>query len=115
MKYEKMKYEELNPKYVEILESLGWSICCYMANNMVELEKYSPAGEDFMMCVEVNDFPENVSEYADRFDVEEHVMMWLDAKRTGCSGVPDIETLVEDAECIKQDIEDLANALKETK
>ena len=107
-----MKYEELYPKHVKILESLGWSIYGYTANNMVDLEKYSPAGEDFIMCVEINDFPEKVQEYADRFDVEEHVMMWIDAKRNGCSGVPDIETLVEDARYIKQDIEDLANALK---
>lgn len=107
-----MKYEKLNSKYVEILESLGWSICGYTTNNMVELEKYSPAGEDFMMCVEVNDFPEKVQEYADCFDVEEHVVMWLDAKSSGVSGVPDIETLVEDAKYIEQDIKDLANALK---
>lgn len=107
-----MKYEELYPKHVEILESLGWSICGYTANNMVELEKYSPAGEDFIMCVEIDDFPQRVSEYYDCFDVEEHVMMWIDAKRNGCRGVPDLETLMEDAKYIEKDIEDLANALK---
>ena len=110
-----MKYEELYPKYVEILESLGWSICGYTTNNMVLLEKYSPAGEDFIMYVEVNDFPENVSEYGDRFDVAEHVMMWIDAKTNGCGGVPDFDTLVEDGKYIKQDIRVLANALNKVK
>lgn len=101
----------LQEKYLEILEELDWSICSYTDDGRVELEKYSPAGEDFIMCVEVENFPKAVAEYYQDFDVDEHIEMWIEAKNNGVSGVPSVRMLVKDAEKIEEMLEELADAL----
>lgn len=65
--------KELAEKYMDVLEKLDWSVCGYTEDDRVELENYSPAGEDLIICVDVPDFPKSVAEYADGFDVDEHV------------------------------------------
>ena len=48
------------------------------------------------------------------FDVDEHVEMWIEARRNGVRGVPSsIRELVEDAEDIDKMLEELADALAE--
>lgn len=39
--------KELEQKYIYILEENDWSVSSYTNDGRVELEKYSPAGEDF--------------------------------------------------------------------
>ena len=74
--------------------------------------KCSPAGEDFFIYVPIQNFAEKVEEYAQDFDVDEHVEMWLDARKSGFSGVPfTIRELLEDAESVRQMVNDLAEAL----
>lgn len=76
------------------------------------MEKYSPAGEDFLMCVEVENFHESVREYANDFDPDEHAEMWISTRGT-VNGVPEsVKDLIEDAYAIKQMIYELANALE---
>lgn len=72
---------------------------------------YSPAGEDFLMCVEVENFQRAVAEYAAGFDVDEHIEMWIEAKRSGTNGVPSARELVHDAEAIDKMLDELADAL----
>lgn len=104
--------KELEQKYIDILEENDWYVCA-CDDRIVELEKYSPAGEDFLMCVEVENFPESVREYANDFDVDEHAAMWIEA-RGKVKGVPDsIRELIDDAEAIKEMICELADALEE--
>lgn len=105
--------ETLATKYLEILEAHGWAVSSYTDDGRVELEKYSPAGEDFIMCVEVNNFPDAVMEYYEDFDVDEHIEMWVEARRNGTSGVPTTRRLVEDAEAIDEMLKELAYALAE--
>lgn len=82
-------------------------------NGGVELEKYSPAGEDFIFYVhDKKRLVEATREYADDFDVDEHIEMWVSARHS-VSGVPNIRTLVEDAEAIKAMLKELADALRE--
>ena len=103
---------ELDQKYVDILEENDWSISSYMDDGRVELQKYSPAGEDFLMCVEVENFPESVREYANDFDADEHAAMWIEA-RGKVNGVPDsIRALIEDAEAIQEMLNELADTLE---
>ena len=98
-------------RYEEICENLGWTVRVYPDDNLVELEKYSRAGEDFGFSVSINDFVKDVCDYADSFDVDEHVRMWLEA---GEYGQPtSVRTLLEDAEDIDEMLSDLANALKD--
>ena len=89
------------------IESLGWNV--YRdGDGYVELSQYSPAGEDFSFTVSENDLIEDVKDYAESFDSEEHAAMWYDAKQRGIRGVPSLHELVEDADAIQEMLEDLA-------
>lgn len=105
--------KELYEKYLTILESHDWSVSSYTDDGTVELEKYSPAGEDFLMCVDVDNFPESVAKYAADFDIDEHIEMWIEAKHNGVSGVPSVRELVHDAEDIDKMLQEIASALAE--
>lgn len=100
----------MNKRIKKICEKLDWNI--YEHNNDVELEKYSPAGEDFFFCVDKNDFVNNVIEYAEDFDADEHAEMWVE-NRHSVRGVPQsIRTLIDDADAIKEMLIELADSLK---
>lgn len=107
--------KELEQKYIDILEENDWSVSSYTDDGRVELQKYSPAGEDFSIIVEVEDFTESVREYANDFDADKHAEMWIEA-RGKVSGVPEsIGELIEDAEEIQEMLDGLADALEEIK
>ena len=120
--------EEIRNKKLEQLlnsaEGLDWNYTIYQEpegtyngwhcdeRNYVELEKYSPAGEDFSMIIDfdiddpINSFLENLREYSEAFDIDEHVEMWLPSRGKG--GCPEsISELVEDAENIQDMIVEL--------
>lgn len=124
--------EEIRNKELEQLlgnaEEQNWSYTIYQEpegtyngwhceeRNYIELEKYSPAGEDFSMIIDfdmdspINSFLENLKEYSEDFDVDEHVEMWIPSR--GKRGCPEsISELVEDAEAIKDMIFELWDAL----
>lgn len=69
--------------------------------------------EDFSEEIEL---PQTLPELNDdlwrlyeNFDVDEHVEMWLEAKRSGnVSGIPSARVLVEESEQIERDLEELA-------
>ena len=102
-------------KMIQIAESYGWAVD--MDSDSIEFNQYSPAGEDFSFTVLTKDASDaeslaaEVRSYADSFDTEEHVKMWVDAQGS-VSGVPDIKTLVEDADAIQEMLNDLADALE---
>ena len=99
----------MNKKVKRICENLDWSIHEY--ENDVELEKFSPAGEDFFFCVDKKNFINNVIEYAEDFDSDEHAEMWVENRHT-VSGVPQsIRTLMDDADAIKKMLLELAENL----
>lgn len=105
--------QKIKKKYLEILEKQDWSVCGYTDDGRVELEKYSPAGEDFIICVGVKDLPREVMEYWDDFDQDEHIEMWIEARRNGGRGIPTARELVKDAEAIDKMLQELAEALEE--
>jgi len=99
----------MNERYREIFESLGWSFTEDECGN-IELEKWSPAGEDFVFEVGAEDCAENVRRYADDFDVDEHIELWISGR--GKRGVPStVRELLEDAEAIDKMLDELAEAL----
>lgn len=73
--------------------------------------QYSPAGEDFFFAVSTKNFPKEIDEYADNFDPDEHIEMWIEARKNGVSGVPTTRELVHDAEEIQKMLKELAEAL----
>lgn len=104
--------KELEQKYIDILEENDWTVSSYTDDGRVELQKYSPAGEDFSAIVKVEDFPSSVRKYAHDFDAEEHATMWIEA-RGKVNGVPDsIRELIDDAEEIQEMLNELADALE---
>lgn len=103
--------KELEQRYIDILKENDWNVSSYTEDGRVELETYSPAGEDFSIIVEVENFPESVREYANDFDANEHAEMWIEA-REKVNGVPDsIRELIEDAEEIQEMLNELADTL----
>ena len=103
-------------KLLDRAEELGW--CIREDHEEWEFGQYSPAGEDFNFCVctsDVNDPEDLVREIrsqADGFDAEEHVKMWIEAQGK-VSGVPDIKTLVKDADAIELMLNKLASAMED--
>ena len=96
--------------HIAVCDALDWCVHDDPKEDHVELEKYSPAGEDFIFGVQKEDFVRNVREYADDFDVDEHVELWIEGR--GKNGVPSTaRELVEDAEAIRDMLNELAVAL----
>ena len=89
------------------IETLGWNVYCG-DDGYVELSQCSGAGEDFSFTVSENNLIEDVKDYAESFDSEEHAAMWYDAGKRGVRGVPSLHTLVEDADEIQEMLNDLA-------
>lgn len=114
------RYKELE-ELLSVAEELGWRYEVYTEDNgysYIELEKYSPAGEDFIMTIDceynnpVDTFLKNLEEYERSFDVDDHVAIWIDSR--GQNGVPNsISELVEDAKEIKNMIYELWDRLSD--
>lgn len=94
-------------KLFAYIETLGWNVYCG-DDGYAELSKRSGAGEDFLFTVSANNLIEDVKDYAESFDSEEHAAMWYDAGQRGVRGVPSLHELVEDADAIQEMLEDLA-------
>lgn len=99
-------------KYRKVCEHFDWTVHEY-ADGTVELEKYSPAGEDFVATVNVDGFVDNVKAYAADFDPDEHIEMWIMARHNGARNVPSARELVHDAEAIDEMLQEMTAALQE--
>ena len=97
-------------------EELGW--CIHESDTEWEFIQNSPAGEDFSFDISASDIHNagdmvrEIRSYANCFDAEEHAKMWIEAQGR-VSGVPDIKTLVKDADDIKLMLNKLASAMED--
>lgn len=95
-------------------EELGW--CVHESDTEWEFIQNSPAGEDFFFDIfaddvhNADDMVREIRSYTNDFDAEEHAKMWIEAQGR-VSGVPDLKTLVKDADDIKLMLNELADAL----
>ena len=101
----------------DIADGLGWKVefSEHESRWAAVFSQYSPAGEDFSFLVlyeNVDDIPSAVKEECESFNEEDHVMMWLEAKKNGVSGVPALRDFVDDAEEIHKMMSELANKLE---
>lgn len=105
-------------------EELGWWSSAWIEESQngrtyVEMGRHSPAGEDFSMIIDFDSedqcssFRDSLESYYEDFDIDEHVEMWVEARRNGISGVPSIRELVKDAEEIDATILKLSQTLRE--
>lgn len=101
----------LSEAYVKVIKEQGWSVVgC--DEQEIELETWSPAGENLCICVSTAAFPQSVTEYYEDFDPDTHVEELIVARRNGFQDVPkSIRDLVDDAEAIDEMLRDLAYAL----
>ena len=102
---------EIPQWFVDAVEELDWS--CKDAGSNVELENWSPAGEDLIIYVDKGQWVADLFDNYENFDTAEHVKLLLDAKAHGFRGVPDEEVLVEDAEEILLMYKELADKVAE--
>lgn len=103
-------------------EEMGWNWEAYIEpdnrRTYVEIGQSSPAGEDFSMTIDFDEenqadsFKDSLEAYYEDFDIDEHIEMWIEAKRSGTSGVPSTRELVKDAEAIDGMISELSQALQ---
>lgn len=109
--------EEYRAKFSDVCDDLGWTFNHY--GDEYELEKVSPAGEDFIIYVAENDFAGDLRRQADDFDEDEHVAMWVQARASGDyyanRSIPPVKELVEDAAAIKAMLCELAEAIEKAK
>ena len=101
----------LQKRVENVAEELCWNIEDE-GDGSLRFSQESPSGEDFSFSVSSDDLIRQVQEYADNFDISEHVAMWLEA-RGRVSGVPDAVTLVDDAKEIQAMLDALAEKLSE--
>ena len=89
-------------------EKMDWK-WCDDDDGSVELETWSPAGEDIIVDLEGKDLVREMREYAANFDVDEHVEPLVEMR--GKRGVPSsARVLVEDAEEIQNMLDELSDA-----
>lgn len=108
--------EKWQENVIDVAEELGWYVS--VESNYFEFEKYSSAGEDFIFSIiatSLKQLQENLKEFYETFDREDHVFKLLEAKRSGFAGVPDLDTLVEDSKDIENMLEELAEKINEIK
>lgn len=92
----------------DIIQQKGW--CIYEGEDYVEFEKSSPLGEDFAFDVSIDNLIENIREYCENFDPDDHGAMWIQC--AGRNGTPrDIRALANDAYDIQEMLEDLIRAI----
>ena len=77
--------------YAKILKNNGFEI--FKENDGYNLQQYTPAGEDWNIYLNKL---KDLKEYAENFDPEEEFIMWVEAKRSGFAGVPEIDELWQD-------------------
>lgn len=117
-----MAEEEAEPAFKMMLQDtidLGWTIqdvSEYGSELTIDLQQYSPLGEDYSFTVVVDkdkqaeSYANEVRTYADNFLPDSHVAMWIEDR--GTRGIPDsIKELAEDANAIEQMNNELADTL----
>lgn len=98
------------------IENYGWNVneCDFNCGTGWELYQHSPAGEDFGFAIEHNNNVEKaieeINQYANDFDIDEHIEMWVEARQIDNNRlkVPPIRILVEDAENIQEMLDNLS-------
>lgn len=105
---------KLSEKVTDVIENNGWRLCSVERQGWeyyADMEKYSPAGEDYVFTAWFNgfdaDFIEKVCEYAEEYDADDHAADLVQYR--GQRGIPNsIREIIDDAEAIGTMLEDLS-------
>lgn len=88
------------------ISMLGWNVQEGMDSYC--LSRQSDAGEDFEFSVSKENWIQDIVDYYNDFDPEEHAAEWYEAKQAGARGIPGIRVLLKDADEICDWLEELA-------
>ena len=107
----------MRKKLLQAVEKCGWTV--ETEGKYINLLNSSPAGEQLVITISARALPreaiDQIVNYANNFDVDEHVEMWVQAKASGSKGIPPITTLVKDASEIAEMLKTLAETVEEIK
>lgn len=108
---------------ITIAKENDWSVApCYFAHDVTgyEFSKYSPAGQDFVFCVEASNpggaesvqvLIGNTLEYINDFDPVEEALKWVGPDGHGANGAPhDLRDIVMDMQDCRTMMQELADA-----
>lgn len=109
--------QKLIEKITEIGEKKGWKVD-FSENTPpthvdVYFQRYSPAGQDFYMAIEIIDndpevFLKNIDEYYIVFGPDTEALKWCDEDGHGTNGAPHrLKNIIIDFEKIEETIHDL--------
>lgn len=103
----------ISQKILDALADNNWKTYIDTEDNFIELEWYSPAGEDFSLSFDVNDDDDFLSQLYDayiNFDTEQHAV-----ENYGTLGAPGLRVLLDDADAIEDELKRLWCALSKVK
>lgn len=95
----------ISQKMLDALADNSWKPYIDTDNDSIELEWYSPAGEDFSMSFDVEDDDDFLSQLYDAymdFDPEKHAI-----ENYGMRGAPGMRALLDDADAIEDELKRL--------
>lgn len=102
---------ELKKEYREALEDLGWTIDGPYENDgnpCIEIESYSPAGENLVYTLFLEDITQDAWNLYEDFDPDKHAAEWY-----GQPGAPArLRVLLDDADEIDRMLRQVAKALE---
>lgn len=103
----------ISQKILDALADNNWNTYIDTEDNSIELEWYSPAGEDFLLSFDVKDDDDFLSQLYDayiNFDTEQHAV-----ENYGTLGAPGLRVLLDDADAIEDELKRLWCALSKVK
>ena len=103
----------ISQKILDALADNNWKPYINTDDNFIDLEWYSPAGEDFMLSFNVKGDDDFLSQLFDaymNFDTERHAV-----ENYGMSGAPGLRVLLDDADAIEDELKRLGCALSKVK
>lgn len=103
----------ISQKILDALADNNWNPYTNTDDNFIDLEWYSPAGEDFFLSFDVEDDDDFLSQLYDTymdFDPEQHAV-----ENYGMSGAPGLRVLLDDADAIEGELQRLWCELSKVK
>ena len=103
----------ISQKILDALADNNWKPYIDTDDNSIELEWYSPAGENFILSFDVKDDDDFLSQLFDaymNFDTEQHAI-----ENYGMSGAPGLRVLLDDADAIEDELKHLWGELNKVK
>lgn len=112
---------DLIEQITTVATSLGWQVSTDTSTpNIVEFEfsQYTPAGQDFDFCVEMQDndidgLLKEIERYYEAYDPDYEAYLWIGSDGHGKNGAPyHIKDIVSDMEAAEEMINTLYETLK---